>query len=216
VTALSLEAGAAEPGGASQKARFRVTLSGAISSAVNTYPDAAARCRPTTELGVWRLLTFRSSRPTLVTVVRGGGPAAPIRFVRARLRRLLGEIHLAAPSQYEVRCADGSQTMVRSDHFTGPTSWKGGSVRLASPRRGRIVLGSMRGIPKDPGGPCGQASRAALGLELALGRLVEAQLFSAKVNRIVVRGAMHRSKRPLRRCAVVESVDWKLVFRRIR
>lgn len=214
--ALTLDADAAGPGGASEKAKFRATLSGTMSSAVNAYPDLAARCRPTIEVGVWRLLTFRSARPTLVTVVAGRGRAAPVRFVGSEVRRLLGEIHLAAPSQYEVRCADGSQTMVRSDHFTGPTSWKGGSVRLASPRRGRLVLGSMRGIPKDPGGPCGQASRAALGFELALGRLVEAQLFSAKVNRIVVRGAMHRSKRPLRRCAVVESVDWKLVFRRIR
>jgi hypothetical protein len=213
---MSLESGAAEPGGASQKARFRVTLSGAMSSAVNTYPDASARCRPTTELGVWRLLTFRSARSTLVTVVSGTGPAAPVRFVRGRLRRLLGEIHLAAPSQYEVRCLDGSQTMVRSDHFTGPTSWKGGAVRLTSPRRGKIVLGSLRGVPRDPGGPCGQASGAPLGLALAPGRLVEAKLFNAKVKKIVIRGATRRSDRPSRTCAVVETVDWKLVFRRIR
>jgi hypothetical protein len=214
VASTSLEAGAAEPGGASQKARFRVTLSGAISSAVNTYPDVAARCRPTTELGVWRLLTFRSARPTLVTVVRGSGPAAPIRFARGRLRRLRGEIHLAAPSQYEVRCMDGSQTMVLSDHFTGPTSWNGGAVRLASPRRGRIVLGSLRGVPRDPGGPCGRASGAPL--RLAPGRLVEAKLFRKNVKRIVIRGARSRSVRPSRGCAVVESVDWTLVFRRIR
>jgi hypothetical protein len=213
---MSLDAGAAEPGGASQKARFRVTLSGAISSAVNTYPDASARCRPTTELGVWRLLTFRTARPTLITVVRGSGPAGTVRFVRGRLRRLLGAIHLAAPSQYEVRCVDGSQTMVRSDHFTGSTSWKGGAVRLTSPRRGRIVLGRLRGVPQDPGGPCGQASGASLGLALAPGRLVDAKLFNPKVKKLVIRGAMRRSDRPSRTCAVVQTVDWKLVFRRIR
>jgi hypothetical protein len=215
MASMSLDA-AAEPVGVSEKARFRVTLSGAISSAVSTYPDLSARCRPTTDLGVWRLLTFRTARPTRVTVVRGGGPGTPIHFVRGRLRRLLGEIHLAAPSQYEVRCVDGSQTMVRSDHFTGPTSWKGGAVRLRSPRRGRIVLGSLRGVPRDPGGPCGQASGAPLGLALAPGRLVEAKLFNPKVNKIVIRGAVRRSSRPSRTCSVVETVDWKLVFRRIR
>jgi hypothetical protein len=213
---MSLDAGAAGPGGASQKARFRVTVSGTISSAVNTYPDASARCRPTTKLGVWRLLTFHSARPTLVVVEAGGGPAAPIRFVRARVRRLLGQIRLAAPSEYEMRCLDGSLTTVRSDYFTGSTPWKGGVVRLASPRRGRIVLGPLRGVPEDPGGACGEASGAPLGPELAPGRLAEAKLFNEKLKRLVIRGRMRRSDRPSPTCRVAESVDWKLVFRRIR
>lgn len=213
---MSLDAGAAGPGGASKKARFLVTVSGTISSAVNTYPDVAARCRPTTELGVWRLLTFHSARPTLVTVEAGSGPAAPIRFVRARVRGLLGQIHLAAPSQYEVRCLDGSQTTVHSDYFTGSTSWKGGAVRLASPRRGRIVLGPLRGVPEDPGGACGQVSGAPLSLQLAPGRLAESKLFNEKLKRLVIRGKMRRSDRPSPTCGVAESADWELVFRRIR
>jgi hypothetical protein len=216
VAALTLDAGAAGPGGAFQKATFRVTLSGTISSAVNTYPDLAARCRPTIEVGVWRLLTFRSARPTLVTVVAGRGRAAPVRFVGSQVRRLLGEIHLAAPSQYELVCPDGSRSTVRGEHFTGSTSWRGGAVALASPRKGRIVVGPLSGVPEDPGGACGQLSGAPLGLELAPGRIVETKFFDRGVKRLVVRGAMNRSARPSPTCGVSEAVDWKLVLRRIR
>jgi hypothetical protein len=216
VAALTLDAGAAAPGGASQKAKFRVTLSGTISSAVNSYPDLAARCRPAIEVGVWRLLTFRSARPTLVTVVAGRGRAAPVRFVGSEVRRLLGEIQLAAPSQYELVCPDGTRTTVPGEHFTGSTSWRGGAVRLASPRKGRIVLGPLNGVPEDPGGACGQQSGAPLGLELAPGRIVEARLFNRGLKRLVVRGEMHRSARPSPTCGVSEAVDWKLVLRRIR
>jgi hypothetical protein len=214
--ALTLDARAAAPGAASQKAKFRATLSGTISSAVNTYPDVAARCRPTNEVGVWRLLTFRSSRPTLVTVVAGRGRRSPVRFVGSRLRRLLGEIHLAAPSQYEVVCLDGSRTTVPGEHFTGSTTWRGGAARMASPRKGRIVLGPLSGVPEDPGGACGEPSGAPLGLELAPGRIVEAKLFNRKLAKVVVRGRMKRSTRPSPTCSVSEAVDWELVLRRIR
>jgi hypothetical protein len=214
--AMSLGAGAVAPGGVSHKAKFRVTVSGSISSAVNTYPDESARCRPTSEVGVWRLLTFRSARPTLVTVVDGGGPAASIRFVRARVKGLLGQIHLAAPSQYEVSCLDGSHTTVRGDYFTGSTSWQGGVVGLSSPHRGRIVVGPLRGVPEDPGGACGQISGAPLGLELAAGAFAESQLFNHRVKRLVVRGGMNRSTHPSPNCGVSETVDWTLVLRRIR
>jgi hypothetical protein len=213
---MSLDADAAGPGGASQKARFRVTVSGTISSAVNTYPDVSARCRPVTEVGVWRLLTFHSARPTRVEVEGGGGSTKPVRFVRARLRGLRGEIHLAAPSQYEVRCLDGSQTTVRADYFTGSTSWRRGAVRIASPRRGRVVLGPLTGVPQDPGGACGQGSGAPLGLALAPGRFAEAKLFNARVKKFVVRGRMRRSDQPSPTCGVAETVDWELVFRRLR
>jgi hypothetical protein len=216
VAALTLDAGAAGPGGAFQKAKFRATLSGTISSAVNTYPDLAARCRPTTEVGVWRLLTFRSARPTLVTVLAGRGRAARVRFVGSQVRRLLGEIHLAAPGQYELVCPDGTRTTVRGEHFTGSTSWRGGAVSLASPRKGRIVLGPLRGVPEDPGGACGQGSGAPLGLELAPGTIVEAKLFDRGLKRVVVRGRMQRSTRPSPSCGLSEAVHWKLVLRRIR
>lgn len=214
--ALTLDADAAGPGGASQKAKFRATLSGTISSAVNAYPDLAARCRPTIEVGVWRLLTFRSARPTLVTVVAGRGRAAPVRFVGSKVRRLLGEIHLAAPSQYELVCQDGSRMTVPGEHFTGSTPWRGGAVRVASPRKGRIVLGPLSGVPQDPGGACGEPSGAPLGLELAPGRIVEAKLFDRRVTKLVVRGGRHRSTRPSPTCGLSETVDWELVLRRIR
>lgn len=216
VAALTLDAGAAGPGGAFKEAKFRVTVSGTISSAVNTYPDLAARCRPTIEVGVWRLLTFRSARPTIVTVVAGRGQAAPVRFVGSDLRRLVGEIHLAAPSQYELLCVDGSRTTVPGEYFTGSTSWRGGAVHLTSPRRGSVVLGPLSGVPEDPGGACGQVSGAPLGMELAPGRIVEARLFDRKRKRLVVRGAMHRSAQPSPTCGLSESVDWELVLRRIR
>lgn len=212
--AMTLDAGAAGLG-ASQKAKFRITLSGTISSAVNTYPDLAARCRPTIDVGVWRLLTFRSARPTLVTIVAGRGQAAPVRFVGSDLRRLRGEIHLAAPSQYELVCPDGTRSTVRGEYFTGSTSWRGGAVQLASPRRGSIVLGPLNGVPEDPGGACGQLSGAPLGLELAPGRIVEAKLFDRNRKKLVVRGRMHRSTRPSPTCGLSESVDWELVLRRI-
>jgi hypothetical protein len=216
VTALTLDAGAAAPGIASSKATFRVTLTGTISSAVNTYSDLTARCRPTVEVGVWRLLTFRSSRPTSLTVVAGRGRDSPVRFVGSEVRRLLGEIHLAAPSGYEMLCLDGSRRTVRSDYFTGTTSWRGGAVRMSSPKRGRVVLGPLRGPPEDPGGACGALSGAPLGLELAPGRLAEAKLFDRRLRTLVVRGGMHRSARPSPTCGVSETVDWKLVLRRIR
>jgi hypothetical protein len=214
--ALALDAGAAGPGDASDRAKFRVTLTGTISSAVNTYPDLTARCRPTVEVGVWRLLTFRSARPTFVTVVAGRGRGAPVKFVGSQVRRLLGEIHLAAPSEYELLCLDGSRRTVRGDYFTGSTSWRGGAVRLASPRRGRVVLGPLRGPPEDPGGACGTLSGAALGLELAPGRLAETKLFNRNLRTLVVRGGIHRSSRPSPTCGVSQTVDWKLVLRRIR
>jgi hypothetical protein len=213
--ALTVEAGAAGPGGGYQKAKFRVTVSGTISSAVNTYPDLTARCRPTIELGVWRLLKFRSARSTLVTVVAGRGPAAPVRFVGSQLRSLLGEIHLAAPSQYELLCVDGSRRTVPGEYFTGSTAWRGGAVQLASPKRGTVVLGPLSGIPEDPGGACGRVSGAPLGLEHAPGRLVEARLFDRRRKKLVVRGGMHRSAQPAATCGLSESVDWELVLRRI-
>jgi hypothetical protein len=201
-------------GTALKKASFRVTLKGTISSAVNAYPETAARCRPTTEVGMWRLLTFRSARPTLVTVAAGRRAAQPIRFHRGKVRRLLGEIHLAAPEQYEVQCPDGSRRMVRGEYFTGSTAWRGGTVKLTSPRKGRIVLGSLNGVPRDPGGACGQAG-APIGLERAPGRLGEAKIFNAAVKSLVVRGAMRRSSRPSATCGVLETVNWELVFRRV-
>jgi hypothetical protein len=212
---MSLDQSAAS-GSGERKATFRVTLSGSISIAVNTYPEASARCRPASEVGVWRLLTFRSERPTRLEVAGSRGPAVPVRFAGERIRRLLGEIHLAAPSEYEVVCLDGSRRTVRSDYFTGSTSWRGGAVKLTSPRRGRIVLGPLTGVPEDPGGACGQVSGAPLGLELAPGRLTEAKLFDGKRKRVVVRGGMHRSARPSPTCGVAEAVDWTLVFRRVR
>jgi hypothetical protein len=213
--AVFLDAGAAASEGI-QKARFRVTLSGTISSAVNTFPDATARCRPTTELGVWRLLTFRSARPTLVTVVGGRGSSQPIRFGRAKVRRLLGEIHVAAPEQYELKCADGSSRTVRGDYFTGSTAWHGGAVRLVSPKRGRIVVGPMIGIPQDPGGACGQSEGPPVGVELAPGRMSETLLFNRFVKRLVIRGGLRRSRSPSTTCNVTETVDWELIFRRVR
>jgi hypothetical protein len=213
--ALILDAGAADSAGASRTATFRVTLSGTISSAVNTYPDLATRCRPTIEVGVWRLLTFRSGQPTRVTVVADRGRAAPVRFIGSKVRRLLGEIHLAAPSQYELVCPDGSRSTVPGEHFTGSTPWRGGVVRVASPRKGSIVLGPLSGVPRDPGGACGERSGAPLGLELAPGRITEAKLFDRSLKRLVVRGAMHRSTRPSPTCGLSEAVDWELVLRRI-
>ena len=212
---MSSDAGAAAPGAVSQRATFLVTVSGSISSAVNTYPDVSARCRPTTEVGVWRLLTFRSARPTRVTVV-GGGPAKPVRFRRGKVRRLVGDIHLAAPSQYEVACSDGSHTTVRGNYFTGSTSWRGGVVRLSSPRKGRIAVGPLRGVPEDPGGACGETSGPLLRLQLARGPFAESRLFDRAVERLVVRGGMHRSLRLSPSCGVSEAVDWTLVLRRIR
>jgi hypothetical protein len=91
-------------------------------------------------------------------------------------------------------------------------------VSLTSPRKGRIVLGPLRGVPEDPGGACGQASGAPLGLELAPGRLVEAKtkLFDRGLKRLVVRGGMQRSTRPSPTCGLSEAVAWKLVLRGIR
>ena len=215
-TAVFLDAGAAASEGIGQKARFRVTLSGTISSAVNTLPDATARCRPTTEVGVWRLLTFRSARPTLVTVVGGRGSSEPIRFGRAKVRRLLGEIHVAAPEQYELQCVDGSSRTVRGDYFTGSTAWHGGAVRLVSSQRGRIVVGPLIGIPQDPGGACGQSEGPPVGVELAPGRIAETLIFNRLVKRLVVRGGLRRSRHPSTTCNVTETVDWELVFRRVR
>jgi hypothetical protein len=216
MAALLSDADAAAPGVASPAAKFRVTVSGMISSTVNTYPDLTARCRPTTELGVWRLLTFRSARPTVLTVVGGRGPTGPIRFVGAKVRRLLGEIHLAAPEQYELQCVDGSRRTIRGEYFTGSTAWRGGSVNLASPRRGRVALGPLSGVPEDPGGACGQAGGSPIGLEHAPGRISEVKLFSGEVKRLVVHGAMRRSAHPTATCGVAETVSWELVFRRIR
>ena len=215
VMAVALTAGGAASGSALQQASFRVTLKGTISSAVNTYPDAAARCRPMNEVGMWRLLTFRSARPSLVTVTAGRSAAEPIRFRRAKVRRLLGEIHLAAPEQYEVQCPDGSRRMVRGEYFTGSTAWRGGTVKLVSPRRGRLVLGPLSGVPQDPGGACGQGGGAPIGLGHAPGRIGEGKLFDAAVKSLVVRGGTRRSSRPSETCAVSETVDWELVFRRV-
>jgi hypothetical protein len=212
--AMSLDAGAAASEDVAQKARFRVTLSGTISSAVNTLPDPTARCRPTTEVGVWRMLTFRSARATLVTVVGGRESSEPIRFVRANVRRLVGEIHVAAPEQYELQCVDGSSRTVRGEHFTGSTAWKGGALRLVSPRRGRLLIGPLIGIPQDPGGACGLSAGPAAGLQQAPGRIAEKLLFRPLVKRVVVRGGLHRSRRPSTTCGVTETVDWELVFRR--
>jgi hypothetical protein len=212
---LSLDAVAAAPQATLQTSKFRVTLSGSISSAVNTFPDASGRCRPTSEVGVWRLLTFHSARPSLVTVVGARRSRKPVRFVRAQVRRLVGEIHSAAPSQYELLCQDGTRRTVRGEYFTGSTSWGGGAVRLASRRRGRIAVGPLRGVPEDPSGACGQTSAARLGLELAPGRLPESKLLNPRVKRFVVRGGKRRSAKPLPTCGVSESVEWKAVFRRV-
>jgi hypothetical protein len=213
--ALTVAVAAAAAEGNARTAKFRVSLRGTISSAVNTYPEVAARCRPTADVGIWRLMTFRSARPTLVTVVAGHRKATPVRFVGAEVRRLLGEIHLAAPSQYELVCPDGTRSTVPGEHFTGTTSWRGGAVRLSSPRKGRLVLGPLRGVPKDPGGACGERSGAPLGLELAPGRVVEAKLFDRKLRKLVVRGAKRRSVRPSPSCGLSEAVEWELVLRRM-
>jgi hypothetical protein len=215
VAVLSSDALAAAPAATPQTATFRVTVRGSISSAVNTYPEASARCRPASEIGLWRHVTFHSARPTLVTVVGARGSRKPVRF-KGKVRRLLGEIHLAAPSQYELVCPDGTRMTVRGEYFTGSTSWRGGAVRLRSPRRGRIVLGPLRGVPQDPSGACGQASGAPLALELAPGRLAEAKLLNPRLRRLVVRGGKRRSARPSPTCGVSESVEWKVVFRRVR
>jgi hypothetical protein len=199
-----------------RQAKFRVTVSGTISSAVNTYPDLAARCRPTIELGVWRLLTFRSARPALVTVVDGGGRTAPLRFARSTLRRLRGEIHLAAPSQYEVLCSDGTRATVTADVFTGSTAWRGGALQLGSRRRGSLTLGPLTGVPEDPGGACGEPPALSGGVELPPGRIVEAKLFDPRLKRLVIRGGRKRSAQPSPSCGVSESVDWELVLNRVR
>jgi hypothetical protein len=215
VAVLSADTGATAPAAASRTATFRVTVTGSISSAVNTYPDPSARCRPASEIGLWRLLTFHSARPTLVTVRGVAGSKKPVRFVKGKLRRLLGEIHLAAPSQYELVCQDGSRRTVAGEYFTGSTAWRGGVVRLRSPRRGRIVLGPLRGVPEDPSGGCGQRWGAPQALALAPGRLAERKLLNPRLKRLVVQGGRRRSARPLPNCAVSESVEWKLVFRRV-
>jgi hypothetical protein len=212
---LAVDAGAAAPAATSRTATFRVTVTGSISSAVNTQPDPSARCRPASEIGLWRLLTFHSARPTLVTVIGARRSKKPVRF-KGKLRRLLGEIHLAAPSQYELVCQDGTRRTVAGEYFTGSTAWRGGVVRLRSPRRGRIVLGPLRGVPEDPSGGCGQRWGAPQALSLAPGRLAEAKLLNPRLKRLVVQGARRRSARPLPTCAVSESVEWKLVFRRVK
>jgi hypothetical protein len=212
---LSLDAAAAGPRAAPQKALFRVTVSGSITSAVNTYPDAGGRCRPAADVGVWRLLTFRSPRPALVTVVGSRRSRRPVRFLRPKVRRLVGEIHHTAPSEYELLCDDGTRRTVRGDSFTGSSTWRGGTIRLRSPRRGRIVVGPLRGAPQDPGGACGRPSAAGLGPERAPGRLVEAKLLNPRLRKLVIRGGRRRSAKPLPTCRVSESVRWKLVFRRV-
>jgi hypothetical protein len=119
-------------------------------------------------------------------------------------------------SQRSSHARDGSSRTVRGDYFTGSIAWHGGSVRLVSPQRGRIVVGPLVGIPQDPGGACGQPEGPPVGVELAPRRIAETLIFNRFFKRLVVRGGLRRSRRPSTTCSVTETVDWELVFRRIK
>jgi hypothetical protein len=213
-------AGAATP----QRAEFRVSLTGTLTKDWTHARLVAGDCvRVTTHTGHWKL-SLATRRPSRIVVARAASPAGALRLSRATVTSIAGQASQSGFRRSEIR---GGQRCIREFQRTTCAgqrrSFRGGTVKLTSPARGRARFAPLRGASavRSFRGSCPEepADIRAIRTDLALADapLTAADAFDRTVPRFFISGNSEQVTTISGPYTgrVTERVRWTLTFTRV-
>jgi hypothetical protein len=134
-------AGAATP----QRAAFRVALTGTLTKDWTVARTVQRDCQEvTTNTGHWRL-TLATRRPSRIVIVRPSARGRPLRISPAVVASLAGQASQTGSSRLEIRGPRCVREIRRTECARQSRSFRGATVRLTSPARGKARFAPLRG-----------------------------------------------------------------------
>jgi hypothetical protein len=195
---------------------FRLTITGTAHQewSHTASPVKNGDCSRTVKSEGIRTATFRTSRPIVVRL--SGGRVLPI-----DLRGISGTVTLGGANTTDETCPGGTGTAQIADCVQSRRSFGAARVRLSSPRRGVVALGSIRTVglvesdcPIEPV----DVRRRPLGPVPGPLRLPKAALMERNVSRITLSASRSRRKTYAAPEAgrLDERAEWALTFVRVQ
>lgn len=213
-------AGAATP----QRAAFRVALTGTLTKDWTVTRTVQRDCQEvTTNTGHWRL-TLATRRPSRIVMVRPSARGRPLRISPAVVGSIAGQASQTGSSRLEIRGPRCVREIRRTDCARQSRSFRGATVRLTSPARGKARFAPLRGAaaarsfrrncPEEP--PDIRSIRTDLALADA--PLSATDVFDRDVPRFFISGNTEQVTTIEGEYdgRVTERVRWTLTFTRLR
>jgi hypothetical protein len=198
---------------ASDTQTFAVTLRGSIVDRFSyEYSESDGDCTITRSGTDGRSLVVRSIRPARIRVARAAGGVA---YRPSRLNVRLTGTSLRGSATEIRRCRAAPLERVQRDCAPKTLPRRGARARFFRPSANRLAFRTATGPSLDLCGVEGHAVHSSW-LDLAEGALDEQSLFTGRVRRVVVRGAVTRESHDADlNLTTGTMVRWTLTFRRL-